>query len=236
VAFVWSYMHERALLFRVDPVAGESPRGYLCRAAHEHGYTSPNALAQIVGLWVSGAGDAGGLDYDAAIPSLSCLLRLEPEERSIRYHDIKGRKRFKRPFHSETISADDLNYQRARLCAACLRERSIWWAVWDLGLVSACPAHRCLFLDQCPSCKRKIAWARPAVHKCRCRSDFREMSAGPTDRDLVAINAILYRSAQPTFEWTLNEAVDPARSPARLPKQSRPPLPHLPRTATKERP
>jgi TniQ len=192
------------LLFRVDPVAGESPRGYLCRAAHEHGYSSPNALAQIAGLWVSGAGDVGGLDHDAAIPPLSYVLRLEPEEwRSICYHHIKGRTRFKRSFHNQTISADDLNYRRPRLCAACLRERSIWWAVWDLGLVTACPVHRCLLLNQCPSCKRRITWERPAVHKCRCGFDVREISPEPADSDLVAISAIVYRAAQFTQTQTV---------------------------------
>jgi hypothetical protein len=84
---------------------------------------------------------------------LSYVLRLEPEEwRSMCYQYVKGRNRFKqRSFYGETISADDLNYRKARLCPACLRERPIWWAVWDLGLVVACPAHRCLSLNQCPA-------------------------------------------------------------------------------------
>jgi hypothetical protein len=188
------------LLFRVDPVAGESPRGYLCRTANEHGYGSPNALAQIAGLWVSGTGKVAGLDQDAAIPPLSYVLRLEPEEwRSMCYHHVKGRNRFKqRSFYGDTISADDLNYRRPRLCTSCLRERSIWWAVWDLGLVVACPVHRCLLLNQCPACKRKIAWERPAVHKCRCGFDLREISAEPADLDLVAIDAIVHRAAHST--------------------------------------
>jgi hypothetical protein len=156
------------LLFRVDPIAGESPRGYLCRTAHQHGYCGPNALAQIAGLWVSGR--VTGLDHDATIKQLSYALRLEPEEwRSMCYHHVKGRNRFKqRSFCGETVSADDLNYGRPRLCMACLRERPIWWAVWDLGLVVACPTHRCLLLNLCPACKRRVAWERPAVHKCRC--------------------------------------------------------------------
>ena len=37
------------LLFRVDPLPRESPRGYLCRVAHEHGYSGPLSLAQIAG-------------------------------------------------------------------------------------------------------------------------------------------------------------------------------------------
>jgi hypothetical protein len=79
-----------------------------------------------------------------------------------------------------------------------LPERSIWWAVWDLGLVVACPVHGCLLLNQCAACKRKIAWERPAVHQCRCGFDLREISADPADPDLVALNAIIYRAAKST--------------------------------------
>ena len=86
------------LLFRVDPMAGESPRGYLCRAAYEHGYCGPNALAQIAGLWVSGTGKVTGLDHDAAIKQLSYTLRLEPEGwRSMCYRHVKGRNRHEWP-------------------------------------------------------------------------------------------------------------------------------------------
>lgn len=183
------------LLFRVEPLAGESPRGYLCRVAHEHGYHSPVSLAEIAGL------QASGLDREDAIKQLSYVLRLEPEEwRSMCYHHIKGLKRFKqRSFLEERVSADDLNYKRPRLCCACLRERPIWWAVWDLGLVVACPIHRCLLLDQCPTCKRRVAWRRPAVHKCRCGLDFRDLTSEAADDNLVAIHEAVYRAAGVTL-------------------------------------
>ena len=119
------------------------------------------------------------------------------------YHHVKGRHRFKqRSFYGETISADDLNYRRPRLCTACLRDHTIWWAVWDLGLIVACPLHRSLLLNQCPACKRKIAWERPAVHKCRCGLDFREVSSASADPGLVAINAIVFRAAKFTLGET----------------------------------
>jgi hypothetical protein len=190
------------LLFRVDPVPGESPRGYLCRTAHEHRYSGPNALAEIAGLWVSGS--VAGLDHDSAINPLAYALRLEPEEwRLMCYHHVKQRSRFKqRSFCGETISADDLNYRRPRLCPACVREGPIWWAVWDLGLVVACPRHRCLLINQCPACKRQIAWERPAVHKCRCGFELRKSTPEPADPDLVAINAILFRAAKSTLAET----------------------------------
>jgi hypothetical protein len=206
------------LLFRVDPMVGESPRGYLCRTAHENGYCGPNALAQIAGLWVSGTGKVTGLDHDTAIKQLSHTLRLEPEEwRSMCYHHVKGRNRFKqRSFRGETVSADDLNYGSPRLCPACVRERPIWWAVWDLGLVVACPIHRCLLLNQCPACKRRVAWERPAVYKCRCGYDFRHISAGPADPDLVAIAAAIHSAAGFAAEKTAGLDVNDCAFPPEL--------------------
>src|SRR5271157_4440854 len=179
------------LLFRVEPIAGESPRGYLCRAAHEHGYCSPVSLAQIAGL------QASCLDREDTSEQLSYALRLDPEEwRSMCYHHVKGQNRFKqRSFCGQRVSADDLNYKRPRLCSACLRDRPIWWAVWDLGIVVACPIHRSLLFNQCPACNRRVAWRRPAVHKCRCGLDFRDLTPKAADDSLVAIHAAIYRAA-----------------------------------------
>ena len=55
---------------------------------------------------------------------------------------------------ANVISAYDLNYRCPRICPLCLRECPVWWAVWDLGLVTTCPLHRCHLLNQCPACKR----------------------------------------------------------------------------------
>ncbi|HVO59832.1 MAG TPA: TniQ family protein [Terriglobales bacterium] len=179
------------LLFRVDPLPRESPRGYLCRVAHAHRYGGPLSLAQIAGL------SACDLEWEESVKQISHVLRLEPDEwRAMCYRHIKGRDRFdQRMFCGERVSADDLNYGRPRLCPACLREHPIWWAVWDLGLVTACPIHRCFLLHECPACKRKLAWQRPAVNECRCGLDFRDLALEPADSDLVAINAAIYRAA-----------------------------------------
>jgi hypothetical protein len=157
------------LLFRVDPLSGESPRGYLCRVAHEHGYWGPLALAEIAGL------PRSGLERDDTAEQLASVLRLEPEEwRTLCYRHVNGRTRFnQRLFFGQRISSDDLNYRCPRVCPPCLNERPIWWAVWDLGLVTTCPIHRCHLLNQCPACKRSLAWQRPAVYKCRCGLDLR---------------------------------------------------------------
>lgn len=180
------------LLFRVDPVPLESPRGYLCRVAHEQNYIGPLSVVRLAGLREAALEQAEGGDQ------ISRMLRLEPEEwGAMCYRHVKGRNRHnQRLFYGQRISADDLNYGCPRLCPACLRERPIWWAVWDLGLVTACPIHGCLLLSQCPACKRHLAWQRLAVHKCRCGLDFRELAIEPADRGLVAINTAIYRAAE----------------------------------------
>ncbi len=179
------------LLFRVDPLPGESPRGYLCRVAHEHRYGGPLAIAQIAGLPESGL----ALDDHAA--RIAHLLRLDLEEwRALCYRRIKGRTQFhQRLFCGQRISPDDLNYKRPRICPRCLNDAPFWRAVWDLGLVTTCPIHRCHLLNQCPACKRGLAWQRPAVHECRCGLDLGAVTPEVATGDLVAINAAIYRAA-----------------------------------------
>jgi len=179
------------LLFRVDPLPRESPRGYLCRVAEAHGYWGPLALAQIAGLPTS------GLERDDSVKQIAHVLRLEPEEwQAMHYRHIGGRNRFdQRSFYGQRISDDDLNYDSPRICPRCLQQRPVWWAVWDLGLVTTCPIHRCQLVNRCPVCKRRLAWQRPSVHKCRCGLDLRTLTAEAATPDLVAINAAIYRAA-----------------------------------------
>lgn len=180
------------LLFRVDPIPLESPRGYLCRVASAHGYDSPTWLIHPAGL----SGPRVALDREDRVRFIAHLLRLEPEEwLAMCYRQVTGPGRLQRFFCGKPISPHHLNLGRPRVCPACLREHSVWWAVWDLCQVAACPIHRCLLLDRCPGCKKTLAWQRPAVHECRCGLDLRTLRAEKADTDLVVINAVIYRAA-----------------------------------------
>ena len=93
------------LLFRIEPLPRESPRGYLCRVSQVHAYCGPLWLAQIGGLPV------GGLEQEQYAKNISHVLRLESDEwLAMCYRHIKGRGLFEqRLFYGERISADDLN-------------------------------------------------------------------------------------------------------------------------------
>jgi hypothetical protein len=179
------------LPFRVEPLPFESPRGYLCRVSSAHGYDCTRWLVQLATSRVS------ELEQEDDATKISHVLRLDPDEwLVISYRHVKGPERFQqRSFCGHTVRADQFNYQRPRVCPECLREQSVWWAVWDLALVSACPKHRCLLISQCPICRRSLVWHRPAVHQCRCGADLRTVKAEPASADLVAINNVIYGAA-----------------------------------------
>ena len=179
------------LLFRVEPLLLESPRGYLSRVAHEHGYPGPLAIAQIAGL------QRTNLERNEDAERIAHVLRLEPEEwRTMCYRRVRDKGRyFLRSFCGHSITADALNYGRTRVCPDCLRERAVCWAVWDLGLVSACSKHRCYLIDQCPACGRHLRWRRPSLCRCRCGVDLRTVPADQAPRDLLAIQALIYQAS-----------------------------------------
>jgi TniQ len=179
------------LLFRVEPIPLESPLGYLCRVAQVYSYNRPHWLLQLAGL----SPDKAVLEASAS--RLAHALRLEPEEwLAMSYRRVtRPRSCQLRSFCGNLVGGDQLNVSRPRACPSCLRERSVWWAIWDLCFVSACPTHRCLLVNQCPGCKRMLAWRRPAVETCRCGRDLRTVTAEAASAELVAMNTLIYRAA-----------------------------------------
>jgi len=61
-----------------------------------------------------------------------------------------------------------------KICPACLSESAYVRKIWDLAPVTACPIHKCVLLDECPRCMKRISWARHSVSRCRCEYDWRE--------------------------------------------------------------
>ena len=180
------------LPFRVDPIPLESARGYLCRVAYTYRYPGVSGLGQLAGLT-----QLLGLEREEHAARIAYALRLETGEwRQLCYKRMNRNGQYgPTSFFGQAVGGDRLNYGHPRVCPACLRERPVWWGIWDLGLVCVCPLHGCLLVNRCPACARKLGWQRPAVHECRCRLDLRRIKSKPAETNLVAINAAIYRAA-----------------------------------------
>ncbi len=177
---------------RVDPIDRESPYGYLCRVTGIYRYGSPKYIGMLAGL-----NSTGAIEREDRARRLAYTLRIDfAEWKQLAYMSIKGDKRScHRSFFEHIVGADRLNYCNPRVCSSCLKMDSIAWGAWDLGMVSACPIHRCLLIDHCPGCGRHLNKSRPAVHECRCGFDLRAVGGEPAEPLLLAINAAIYRAA-----------------------------------------
>lgn len=177
---------------RIAPAGLESPRGYLCRAAACFSYDSA--------LWLTDLANfarADDLELTEKVDELAYALRLDPDQwRSMLYLKVReGNGFWRRQYFGQLIAANRLNYGAPRVCPACLRETTIWWGIWDLAIVSACPGHRCELISTCWGCGEQLTWRRPGVELCRCGYDLRETETVEAPSDLVAINAAVHQSA-----------------------------------------
>jgi hypothetical protein len=65
---------------------------------------------------------------------------------------------------------------RPKVCTACLIEYRYVRKIWDLTAVTACPIHKCLLLDECPKCSRRLPLTRRYLSICNCEYDWRHSS------------------------------------------------------------
>ena len=180
------------ILSRVEPLRLCSPRGYLCRVAFTYRYGTPMSLFKLAGI--RGLLD---LDLDDGAARISYALRLEAEEwGALHYSHVEVPHGFdKRLFCGQIVDAGRLNYGTPRVCPECLIENQVWWALWDLNYVCACPKHAARLVNTCSSCGRQLRWNRPAPHLCKCGYDLRGIRCVRASDVLVGFTAKLYDAA-----------------------------------------
>lgn len=64
---------------------------------------------------------------------------------------------------------------RPKVCPLCLAKRSFVSMLWDLTLVTCCPAHGFHLIDTCPKCGKKLSWYQETLSGCPapgCGFDF----------------------------------------------------------------
>ena len=180
------------LPFGEDPVAFESPRGFWSRVIAPYGYNTGRWLFPLCGFSTKWAGD---IDEEHRAERIAYVLHVAVDEwLNLCYRPLPttglDRQRQRR-FCGGTISAGHLSLMRPRVCPACLRERCIWWAVWDLTLLVSCPIHGIMLIDTCAACGRTLSW-RPAPDRCVCGQDLRELKTVVAPARLVSLSAAIY--------------------------------------------
>lgn len=161
--------NNRKLLLSDFSGTHESLLGYIVRLTELNRYDRPAwiteeaRLSNIVNGHSIIANDAVDLERLARLSGRSAT-----DLRILLYQSADGAngKFAPRIIYSQPVPYYLLRLRQPKICSACLGEESYCRRIWDLALVTTCPTHRCLLIDKCPECGRRISWNRNSVSRC----------------------------------------------------------------------
>lgn len=170
-----------SLLFTAEPFADESFIGYLLRLADLNEFESIFWLFELADLKIV-KDENFNLFFDDR-QNLARLARITdvpiPRLQTLLYE-------FDRPGNvhpslleskvnlcGNLLSRRFIRREKPRLCPACLRKANYLRRIWELAPATACPVHKCLLLDRCPSCQKTLSWQRKSISVCSCGCDWR---------------------------------------------------------------
>lgn len=91
-----------------------------------------------------------------------------------------------------TVPQYMIRVRQPKVCPACLQEAQYAHRLWELSPVTACPFHRCMLLDECPSCAKRISWSRSKVSCCQCGCDWRNYEARRVEESELGVSTQIY--------------------------------------------
>ena len=191
----------RPLPAREPPQPGESLTSYVSRHALAMGYERPKSIRSLL----EGFPLPAHLDCLGRGPPLRALSRLlgqrEESLADLTIHTYADRivlvPRNEPPAESidSKTAGRFFDFAQPRVCPACLDEPPAYERLlWQFRPIHTCARHRCLLLNRCPACQRRLAPNRLDVTGCRCRFDLR---ASP----IVAISAEVGALDETIHSW-----------------------------------
>lgn len=190
------FFQNQKLLVRPKPFADESPVGYILRLAEANSYESIYWLLHLFNLSAKGE----KFKYAYGVCSLRTIAKMTDTDESllsdicykpagISSHNLIGNYET----FSQILPIFFIRLKEPKICPKCLDEISYCRKVWELAIVTACPSHKCLLVEKCPSCRKKIKWNRQKVSECRCGFDFRKSPVvSINENELSFVNQIYY--------------------------------------------
>lgn len=164
------------LPIEVEPMAGESATGFALRATTCNGFNL-HWLRRVLGLC-----DNALLSQRYA-RELSWVLNapLDWLQQSLPAEGVVDGQREWHYYGHRMCQRNALRLRTPQICPTCVHRRGACDAVWDVSLVTACPEHGRLLIDQCDRCNRQLRWDRPAIDICNCGHPFAHQADLPAE-------------------------------------------------------
>jgi hypothetical protein len=174
------------------PQSDESLMGYIVRLTEVNGYSTPSWIFDLAGLKVDIHAGGWATLYQSW-PDFSCLEKLM----GLEHHEFE-RLRFKMldsyqsiSFLGLPINKEYIRNESPKVCPACLKESNHYRYIWDLIPFTACPKHSVVLIDICPSCNKRLSWARGRNSICRCGIDWRDSELLQVDYNELKLPELL---------------------------------------------
>ena len=172
----------------------ESLNGYLLRLADENFLGSINTLLRPTGVRFKAS------YADLELASIAQYHGLDEQQlrRLSRFPTING----------SIAGGYFLRKAAVAVCSECLRESGYIRQAWHHQLVTACPQHRVVLIDQCPECQTPLELNRGAVSHCRCGCDLTLADSRRADAANIFVSSMLMRHEEhnPVLEGLSDES------------------------------
>lgn len=183
------------LLRTCQPRVDESFIGYLTRLCEVNCYEHTGLLRKVL---LPGSRSGALLhfcfvsDLTAQLPGLAALTSVKPTRLDRLAYKTSELHPGKLLFFGQPVRKRSISPEQVKVCPECLKENLYVRRIWDFSLVTACPIHRRLMLDECPRCHQCIPALRSRIAICACNYDWREVPAIPLTEDELLLGKRIY--------------------------------------------
>lgn len=183
----------KPLLRTSRPYSDESFLGYIIRLIELNHYDNKTWILRLSGIHQNLLQPRNSFVFNGALDlnPLSTLTGLEKGTLSSLLYPYAPPRSCN--FFGHKISQFLIRCRFPKVCPPCLQESNYCRKIWDLGMLTVCPAHRCLLIDACPACGNPISWVRRKVSGCPCGFDWRNVMARAIEGPILRLAAQLYK-------------------------------------------
>lgn len=167
------------LVLTASPYPDESFAGYLTRLTELNHYDTPAWILQMAQLRnypnkeVLAFGDGRNFRLLSQLTGIE-MSRLNALTYRLPQHRHKRQNRFGDCLiFGLAVPRTALRLNPAKICTECLREHGYVRRIWGLTVVTVCPLHTCLLIDECPNCHRSVRFIGNRLSICKCQYDWR---------------------------------------------------------------
>lgn len=188
------------LLITPKPEKDEGFISYLLRLTEANGYDTPSWILSLSGIdymelqWkftfvfscAEGFKKLAKLTGNALSDLTGLLYLPAPSPKNI---TCDGNYNFYGAFFNRSI----IRPHCPKVCVKCLNESGYGSRIWDCSLVTVCPIHKCLLLDACPKCKRRLRAIRNRLSVCVCGCDWSGLQSDLRHEHEMVVSRRIYQ-------------------------------------------